>query len=212
MIAISVKIPNRQKVALANLLSPKRVAWAEAQAVNRTAANTKDLGLKRVAKEMGLPVSKLAKRGRRTDWRGSSKFGAFSQVKKANRSRLRAVLRGVGKPFNINRWKNTPIYEGSRSSIKTGKQTRKRTAKRVIGVTHTAWGDVTTIGNVWRLANGAYMVRDGKTFRSVYGPGVTHVLGYPHIAKLLRWYAQRRFTHHFKVALAYSQSNAFHGR
>ena len=212
MITIDIKIPERQKNNALNLVDPKGMAWAEAQALNRAAANTRDFGLKLVARQMGIPRTKLAKRGRRTDWRGSARHGAFSQTKRANRRVATAVLQGFGRPFNINRWKNKPIYEGSRTSIKTRRQTRTRRAQRVIGVTHTAWGDTTTIGNVWRLSNNAYMVRSGKSFRSVYGPGVTHVLQYPRVSKSVIRFAQRRFNHHFRAAVDYVRTSPSHVR
>lgn len=212
MLAINVRMTSRSKRNIRALTNPGAVDWAEAQALNRTAVNVRDVGIKRVAKEMGLSASKLRKRGRGADFRNKRQHGAFSQTRKANKRRAQAVLQGFGRPFNINRWKNKPIYAGSRTSLKTGKVTRPRGVQQVIGVTHKAWGDTTTIGGVWRLKNGAYMVRDGDSFRSVYGPGVTHVLGYPDVARFIRRYANRRFRHHFDRAMAYAFSAASHVR
>ena len=211
MIDVRIETPRSTRLTFARLLDGKAIAAAEAQALNRTAANVTTFSRKRVAEEMGLAASLLAKRGRRTDWRGSRKHGAVARGRKAYRNRLSAEVRGAGRPFNISRWKNTPIYAGDSSSLKSRRR-RKGKGQRVLGVTHNAWGRTQTIGGVWQLKNGAYMVRDGSTFRSVYGPGVTHVLQYKHIERAVREYANERFLRHFESAISYMLTSNAHIR
>ena len=215
MLDIRVETPRREFTALLRVLEPSRVAFAEAQACNRTAANVQKTGIELVAKRMGIPQTKLAKRGRRTDWRGRRQHGAFARGRKATRRHLQASLRGVGRPFNVTRFNAVPIYAGSSTSLKTGKQRNpgKKKGRRVIGVAHNAWGRRQTAGpNVWRLKNGAFVIPSGNTFRGMFGPGVTHVLQYPSVEKKLVQVALERYPQHFSSAIEYAFSSDSHLR
>ena len=211
MLDVRIEVPQQKWRSLLRAVDPKAVTFAETQALNRAAANGRSKGIELVAKAMGIGKTKLRKRGRQADFRGGNKHGAFSQTKRATRRQHEAVLSGFGRPFNINRWKNTPIHSGSSTNIQTRVRRRER-SRQVIGVTHNAWNDTKTIGNVWRLSNGAYVTRTGNTFRSVYGPGVTHVLEYPEVSTPLIEHIQERFEHHFDQAIDYALSSQSHIR
>ena len=191
MLDIRVELPRSARLRLARLVDGRAIAWAESQAINRTARNVTTLGIKEVAKEMGIKRSKLAKRGRQRNFRDSSKYGGINPKRRATRRRLFTEISARGRPFNVRRFG----------------------AKRVLGgVHHEAWGRGQTARGAWMLKNGAAVIRSGSSFRSVFGPGVTHVFQYPRIARLMQREAVRKFPGHFSTAVRYALSSQFHGR
>ena len=79
MIDIRVEIPRFEQQRLLKSLSPRAVQFAEQQALNRTAANVQRVGIKRIARAMGIKRSQVRKRGKSVSARRGSKFGAVSR-------------------------------------------------------------------------------------------------------------------------------------
>lgn len=191
MLDIRVELPRPQLLKILRTIDGKAVLYAETQALNRTANNVSKVAIKEVSREMGIKRSEIAKRGRRIDFRGTDKYGGINRTKKAARRRLFAVVSGRGRPFNIKRFKAKIAKDGA---------------------THEAWGRSQFAEGVWRLKNGAFVVRSGKSFRSVFGPGITHVMEYPHVERKLEKEALAKFDGHFATAIRYAFSSQFHGR
>ena len=205
MLEVRVKFPREQFVKALRALDPRTVAWAEAQALNRTGANVQQAGLKEVSKYMGISETRLAKRGRKTDFRGSSKFGAFNPTKKATPKSARLTLSARGRPFNVRRFGGKAIHAGARTSLK---QRKTKGKGRILAVQHQAWGRDQVALGVWQLRNGAFVVKKGETFRGVFGPGVTNVIQRRPIMTKLEQVAATRFTHHFNKAIEFAFSRA----
>ena len=108
MISLDVRVRPRP-----SLLVPSAVIEAAtAQALNRARNNGRRVGLRAVAKEMGLRQKDLKKRGRiRKD---SSKYGAMPHGRNATRRRLETSIIGRGRPFNAGRWDGIPIVRNGR--------------------------------------------------------------------------------------------------
>lgn len=206
MIDLTVKVRPGDVSRLRQFLSPSKVEAAEAQALNRTAANVTKESLRLVADDMGIPVSKLAKRARartipvRDNNHSSGKFGSVGKGRKATRRRLRTSVVGRGRPFNVSRWKAEEVKGGASVSLKGRK---KKGTGRVLGVLHSAYGRQQFAAKTWRLPNGAVVVRRGESFRGVYGPGVGQVMERRHIVRKLTMEAQKRFDGHFASALRF---------
>ena len=203
MIELDVRIDRRDEARALRWLDPGRVAWAESQAVNRTAANVQTKALELVGEAMGISVSKLRKRGRGATARG--KFGAVSRGRAARPKRLITAVTGYGRPFNVTRWGGQEIRAGASVSLKG----RKRRGKgRVVGTTHRAYGREQTALRTWMLPSGAIVVRDGDSFRGVYGPGVAQQMETPEIMGALEREALKRFGEHFRDAVRFAFSPA----
>ncbi len=200
MLSLRVEFPKGTSRRLLQLLDPGRVKWAEAEALNSTAGKVQRLGVQLVSQQMGIPPAKLAKRGRRVFGSSADKYGTVSRGRRANRRRLFVTVHGVGRPFNVVRFKGVPIRQGSR---------------RVVGVQHQAWGRTQVAMGVWQLVNmpgRPFVIRQGRSFRGVFGPGVRHVLEYPHISGALLREAQRQFPRFFANRIEYAFSAASHLR
>jgi len=191
VITLKVELPKGEQAKLLRLLSPKRFEEAEAQALNRTANNVQKFGLELVSSYMGIPKSKLNRRGRSVSaTKTGGKFGAISKGRRASRKRLATDVLGVGRPFNVTRFNATVV----------------RSNKRQTGVTHRAWGVTRTLEKVWMLVNKPgrpVVVREGKSFRGVYGPGVGQVLDITRHRRLMERHAQERFEFHMVSRLRY---------
>ncbi len=216
MLEIRVRLPAAQQTKMLRFLDPKRVAFAEREALNGTARDVQKTALKAISKEMGIERSKLAKRLRRPS-PGSRQVGAVG-VRRATTRKLVSATIGLGRPFNLKRFKPEVIRAGAVSSVKSRKT--KRGGGRVIGITHEAWGRRQAAIGLFELWPGGPIVKrvnkDWKAKRgaidSAYGPGVTHVMEYPHIATRLEKLALRVFPGRFKKRLRYAFSSASHLR
>jgi len=207
VIDVKIQFDKHQQRRLLELLDAKAMAFAEAQALNRTRANVQELALRLVSDDMGIPVSRLKKRGRdvRDSNKKSGKLGAISPGRRASARRLITSLRGFGRPFNVSRWDGAVIREGSAVSLKTGRT--KKGKGRAIGTTHKAYGRRQFARDTWMIKSGAIVKRDGSSFEGVYGPGVTQVMEKPVIVRKLSRFAQKRFDHHFKQAVEFAFSS-----
>ena len=205
MIQIDVRVPKTQELRLLRLLDPKTMAKAEAQAVERTAKNVQTEALEAVSDEMGIPVAKLRKRGRGVSGRGS--FGAISKGKKATPRRLSTTVTGYGRPFNVSRYGGEAIYAGASTTL-SGRKRRRQKGARVVATRHKAWGEERVLPGTWMLQNGAIMVRSGKSFRGVFGPGVAQEMERPPVMRRLEKLATERFLHHFREAAKFLFSDA----
>ena len=217
MLDIRVELPGPQQVKLLRLLDPKRVTFAEREALNGTARDVQKTALKAISKEMGIPRSKLAKRGRRVD--RSSRTGKMgtAPVLRATNRRLISGIVGYGRPFNLVRFNAQVIRGGATSSIQTGRA--RKGGGRVIGITHEAWGRKQAAIGLWQLKKGGPIVKrtgrwTGKRggIEGAYGPGMTHVMQYPHIERRLQRVAVRVFPGRFKKRLRYAFSSQSHIR
>jgi len=115
-IGVTVEIPKSQQLRIARLLSPNRMKWAEKEALNRTAGNIQKIALGAIAKEMGIPRTKLLQRGRKIAFSSTSsqKYGRVSKDRNATLRRLVTGVRMAGRPFNVVRFGGQVIY-GPRS-------------------------------------------------------------------------------------------------
>lgn len=199
---ITIKIPPHQQAALLRALDPKRVAAAEAQALNRTRNNTQTTGLKAVAREMGVKVSQLRKRGRpkdrslATSARKAGKFGAVTKGRNATRRRLETSIVGRGRPFNANRWDGADVT----------------VAGRTVATMHSAYGRRQIAKRTWRLKNGAIVHRKGNSFEGVFGPGVGQMMERKRVLRLMERTVLERFPQHFKSAVEFLFSPAGRSR
>lgn len=199
-IGVTVEIPRNTSLRIARLLDPKRMAFAEAQAINRTTGNIATFGLQLVSEEMGIPKSKLLRRGRKLFFSPSTdeKYGRVSKGRKATVRRLLSEVQFAGRPFNIVRFDGKLTY---------GKNGRSN------GVTFNAWeGQQTTKGPIWQLKNKPgrpIVIKKGDTFRSFYGPGVRDVAKLPKIQRQLEGEALRRFDEHFASAVQFAYGRGF---
>ena len=187
-LTLQIKFAPGDEQKLLSLLDPKRYQWAMKEALNRTAGNTAEFGLKKVAKYMGLSETQLKKRGRFTQGSGK-KFGAVSRGKRATQRRLAAEVKGYGKPFNAVRWDGEALGGAKR------------------GVQHSAWGRHQINMKAWQLTNKPgkpLVIRDGKSFRGLFGPGVVKVLERDDIERSMAKYANRRFRGHWRSRLTYA--------
>jgi len=218
MIAIRVTLPDRERTRLLRVIDPRRVRFAEREALNATAAAVQRVAIKEIAEEMGVTPAALRKRGRGVNQRATRGPVGSLPVKKASSLALHAVLTGYGRPFNLARYGAREIKGGARSSIK-GRRTRKGKG-RVIGVIHSAWGRSQTAVGAWRLGKGnrgpVVVASSGAGkrggIRGAFGPGVTHVMQYPKIRKELEGAALREFGPRFNERLQYAFSSRSHVR
>ena len=211
MIDIKLEFPPGAQIKFLRLLDPAVMAGAEAQALNRTRDNVRTLAIKLVAKEMGITTAKLKKRGRdvqvslRDSAKKSGKFGAVALGKDATKRTLSTSVRGFGRPFNVSRWGGELVLPGASVSIsRTGKRRKRKGKGRPLGTVHSAYGRQQFAPNTWMLKNKAIMVRDGASFRGVYGPGVTQVMEYPNIRRILERLAVKKWDQHFKSAVEFA--------
>ena len=197
MIDIRLEIPRRAETRVLSFLNPRRVRWAEKEAVNLTTAHVARFAHRLVAEEMGISPTKLRKRGRSARPGGRAQ-GTVSRGRRATTRRLFSTVNGYGKPFNVTRWNAQEVKEG----------------KRVVGVTHKAWGRQQLAPRTWKLGvkGGPVVKRADGQVRGVFGPGVTHVMEYPHIMGRLKRRAQRRFGVTFIRRLRYAFSSQSHLR
>lgn len=206
MIDVTVKLPDGEISKLRRFLHPDKMSFAESQALNRTRANVNKLALKLVAEDMGIPLSKLAKRARartvsRDNNSPSGKFGGVGPGRKATRRRLTTSVIGRGRPFNVARWKAKEVRSGASVSLK-GRN--KKGSGTVLGTLHSAYGREQFAKKAWRLKNGAVVVRHGASFRGVYGPGVGQVMEKREIVRKLVMETQKRFDQHFTSAIRFA--------
>lgn len=183
MIRLDVRVPRLRRLAL---VDPKVLRFAEAQALNRTAANVQKVGLKRVSRAMGIKVSDLRKRGKKA----GKKFGAVARGRQATRRRLFTSVVGSGRPFNVRRWGAQPV----------------RVAGRTVAVQHSAYGRPQIAKRAWQLNSGAVVVRSGNSFRSVFGPGVGQMMERKDILRAMQLEATTRFPGHFFSAVRFGLS------
>ena len=187
-VQLSIKWAPGDEKKFLSLLDPKRYKWAMKESLNRTAGNVATFGVKKVAKEMGIPEGNLKKRGRFAVGSGK-KFGAVSKGRGATARRLAAEVKGYGKPFNAVRWNGAALGDGKR------------------GVKHEAWGRPQVNLKAWQLTNKPgkpLVIRKGKSFRGLYGPGVTNVMQKPEIEQSMQKFANRRFRGHWRSRLAFA--------
>ena len=185
MIDLRIRSPD---LARLRRLDNRRVEFAEAQALNRTATNVRRYGLRQIADEMGVKISQLRKRGRsRPSRRERSKFGSVAKGRRATRRRLETAVIGSGRPFNVSRWTTQPIKVGN----------------RVVAVRHDAYGRAQTAEGTWLLNNGAVVVRSGNSFRGVFGPGVGQMMERRNVVLGMQREAARRFPGHLASALRF---------
>ena len=199
MIDIRVKTPDIRSL---RFLDGKGVLFAEAQALNRTASNVHKKGVQLVARELGVPAKDIFKRGRKL--KSSTKFGTVSKGKKALPRRLEVGVTGYGRPFNVGRWKGAEIRAGASVGIsKSGKRRNQKGTRVVVGVTHSAYGRDQFTPKAWMLNNGAVVVRKGKSFRGVWGPGIAQIMEKPKVEAKLRKKAIEKFDKHFASSLKF---------
>lgn len=203
MIDIRVQFPKDEALRLLNLLDPKAMAFAESQAVNRTAKNVQSFGLELIAKKMGISKAKLRKRGRGVSATGNT-FGTVSQGRRSTRRTLSTTVTGYGRPFNAGRWDGQEIRSGASTSA--GGKRKRRGKGTVLGTQHRAYGRPQVAPRTWMLRNGAIVVRDGNSFRGVFGPGVAQQMGHRDVMGPLQKHAQERFLFHFKEAVEFAFS------
>ena len=111
---------------------------------------------------------------------------------------LETGIIGRGRPFNLTRFNAVEVM-GQRVG-KDGKKTRTR---RAVGVTHDAWGRRQFARGLFILnkkgqpvvkPTGAIVEDSGKPqLRGAWGPGVSHVMEYPHIKRFLVRFTKRRY-------------------
>lgn len=199
MIRISAKFDATSERRIAQFTNPRRVRWAEKEAVNIAGTRTAKLAHKLVADEMGIDRAKLRKRGRQVKPRGKN-HGTVSRGRAATLRKLRTTVDGYGKPFNVTRWDAKPIKEGNRT----------------VGVFHEAWGRRQFAPRTWRLnvRGNPIVKRDASKgyVNGVFGPGVTHVMEYPHIERQIVRRAQRVLRVQFVKRLRYAFSSQSHLR
>lgn len=206
MIDVQVKLPDGEIRRLRRFLNPDKMNFAESQALNRTRANVNKLALNLVADDMGVPVSKLAKRAKvrtvsRDNNSPSGKFGGVGPGRKATRRRLTTSVIGRGRPFNVSRWKAKEVRAGASVSLK-GRN--KKGGGIVLGTLHSAYGRQQFAQKAWRLNNGAVVVRKGNSFRGVWGPGVAQVMSKRALVRKLEIETQKRFDQHFTSAVRFA--------
>lgn len=203
MIELRVANPRDLDRQFLRVLDPKAVAFAEVEALNRTAANVQTLALELVSEDMGIPKSKLRKRGRGA--RAGAKFGTVSKGRKARARRLSTSVSGYGRPFNVTRWKAEEVREGASTSLKG----RKRKGKGgVLGVTHNAYGRTQFTRNAWIAPwpGNPVILRKGDKLKGVFGPGVAQVLEKRKNLRRLETTATTRFEQHFASRLQFAFS------
>lgn len=201
MISLDIKFP--QGARGLRLLDAKAVNFAEYTALNRTANNVQKKALELVSKDMGIPVSKLRKRGRSVT--AGAKFGTVSKGRRASRRRLETTVTGYGRPFNAGRWGGEEVRAGASVSL-GGRRRKRRGGGVVLGTTHSAYGRNQFAKNTWMLNNGAIVKRKGKSFEGVFGPGVGQVMEKRDNIRKLQREAILRFNNHFGVALRFAFS------
>lgn len=192
-----IRVTPERGTRLDRLIDPKAVAWAEAQALNRTAGNVQTVGLTEVSKAMGVPVTKLRKRGRaKAPKRPSGKFGAVTKGRKASRRRLETSVIGRGRPFNAGRWNGADVV----------------VAGRTVATMHEAYGRKQIAKRTWRLKNGAIVKRKGASFEGVFGPGVAQMMERASVVRRMEREAVERFEHHFSQAIDFAFASGVAGR
>lgn len=188
MIDLRIEFPRGTR--LDRLIDPRAVEWAEAQALNRTRNNVHKVGLEVVARAMGISVSKLRKRGKMTSRGRSGKFGAMAKDRRATRRRLRTAVIGTGRPWNVTRWNGQVV----------------RVAGRVAGTSHEAYGRRQVAPRTWMLPSKAIVVREGRSFRGVFGPGVGQMMQRRDVLSAMQGEALKRFPRHFSSAVDFAFS------
>lgn len=190
MIEIRLDRATQRQLRRLRILDPQTVALATAQALNRTRNNAQTAGIKAVSLAMGIPRSKLKKRGRaivtNTNAR-SGKFGAVAKGKNATKRTLRTAVVGRGRPFNVTRW--------------GGKEVKVN--KRAVATQHAAYGRKQIAKRTWMLKNRAIVVRQGASFRGVFGPGVGQMMQRPRVVKAMQDEVFARFPGHFSSAFRF---------
>ena len=204
-------MPRSSKLRIARLVDGRAVNFAEREALNGTASAVQRVAIKQIADEMGLQPKDLRKRGRDVRNRASrtGKVGSLP-IRRASRRRLVAILQGFGRPFNLTRFNAQEIKSGSRTNLKSGRTTRGK--GRTIGVVHEAWGRRQAVLGLFTLPvkGKPVVVREGNRLRGAYGPGVTHVMRYPHIMRALELEAMTEFPKRFAERLRYAMSSGSH--
>ena len=194
-----LEIPQKEQVRVLRLLSPRPVAWAEAQACNRTANNVKSKALKRISEEVPIDKKDLKKRGR-----GTSGHGVTRDVS-ANVRRLEAWVTAFGRAFNVTRF-NAVQQKGK------GEDGRWR----VVGTTHSAYNRRQYAPRAWKLhQKGVPVVHRDKAkgyIDGVFGPSPGWVMSQPHVARELEALAVKKFPQHFVSRLRYALSAQSHVR
>ena len=184
-----IEIRVRADVASLRFLDGRAVQFAEAQAINRTAGNVQKEAVSVVAEKMGVPRSRIYKRGKRA--KGANKFGTVSRGRRANARRLETTITGYGRPFNVSRW-NAHKVAG--------------------GVKHAAYGREQIAPGTWKIPSGAVVVRKGQSFRGVWGPGIGQVMEETSTTLHLTRFAQAKFDGHFDSALKFAFSGQARSR
>ena len=193
MIEIKFEIPQRQ---LLQALNPKALEFAEAEALNRTRNNVQTVGLKQIARAMGVKQSQLRKRGKPKDrsiqqsGRKAGKFGAVVKERDATRRRLETGVTGRGRPFNVGRWDGKPVTVGGRT----------------VATEHGAYGRRQIAKRTWQLKNGAIVTRKGNSFRGVWGPGVRQMMERRDVLRMMEREALERFPGHFRSVVRFAFS------
>lgn len=188
---IELRVRMRPPLRDLKIFNPRVYARAEAQALNRSRNNAQTEAIKVVAKAMGVPRSRLKKRGRFSVGNPnarSGKFGAMAKGKNANTRRLETAVIARGRPFNVTRWGGKAI---------------KGKGRRVVATQHSAYGRQQVARKTWMLKNRAIVVRQGKSFRGVYGPGTAQQFEKPQVIKRVQQVVIKRFPGHFRSALRY---------
>lgn len=188
MIVLRLQLPPGTRID--SIISPKAVAWAEAQALNRTRNNAQTEGLKLVSRAMGISSTDLRKRKGGSASRGKGKFGAVAKGRNATRRRLETSVIGQGRPFNVTRWNGQAV----------------RINNRVVATTHSAYGRRQIAKRTWMLGNGAIVTRSGASFRGVHGPGVGQMMERPKVVRAMQAKVAERFPSHFQSALTFALS------
>lgn len=198
MLSVKVELPNREQVKLLRFLSPKRVQFAEKEALNQARNDGQRLSLRLVAKYMGIPESKLKKRGK---FLGGKKYGAVSKGRNASMRKLYTSIIYAGRPFNVKRYNANVVKEG----------------RRTIGVFHSAWGTRRFIEGAFELQKKGtpILIRSASKgyARGVYGPGVAQTWqNDDSMRKQVVRRVQRRFKVAFRGRLRYAFSSESHIR